>query len=118
MKKTDRIDLGSVQVDKSVFDEIITSAVGEIDGIQLIRQNIGNRLFGLFGQNDIPGIDIKIDDKHEVTLGVKVLVRYGMNIPDAAKQIQEAIKLAVDKTLNVDLKDVNITVQGIARGKK
>lgn len=118
MKATDRIDLGSVQVDKSIFDEIITSAVGEIDGVQLIRKNLSNRLFGLFGQNCIPGIDIKIDDKHEVTLEVKVLVRYGMNIPDAAKQIQEAIKSAVDKTLNVDLKKVNINVQGIARGKK
>ena len=42
----------------------------------------------------------------EVTLGIKVLVRYGMNIPDAAKKIQETIKSAVDKTLDVDLKDV------------
>ena len=38
MKKIDKIDLGSVQVDKSVFDEIIISAIGEVDGVELIRK--------------------------------------------------------------------------------
>ena len=118
MKKTDRIDLGSVQVDRNVFDEIISLAIGDINGVQLIRKNIGNRLFGLVGQNYIPGIDIKVDEKQEVTLEVKVLVSVGMNIPDAAKHIQEVIKSAVDKTLDVSLKNVNVNVQGMVRGKK
>ena len=118
MKKDDRIDLGSVQVERHVLDEIVSSAIGEVDGVQLIRKNIGNWLFELFGKNSIPGIDIKVDDNNEVALEVRVLVRAGMNIPDAARQIQEAIKSAVDKTLDVDLRDVNINVQGIARGEK
>jgi uncharacterized alkaline shock family protein YloU len=84
----------------------------------LTRKNIGNQLIELFGKRNVSGIDIKVDEKQEVTLGVRVLVRYGLNIPGAARQVQEAIKTAVDKTLDVNLKDVNVNVQGISRGKK
>jgi uncharacterized alkaline shock family protein YloU len=32
--------------------------------------------------------------------------------------VQETVKSAIDKTLDVNLKDINVNVQGIARGKK
>jgi len=118
MNTNDKIDLGSVQVDKKVFAEIISSAVHEVNGVHLIQKNIGTRLFEIFGQKDFPGITIKVDENSDVTLGLKVLVQYGMNIPDAARQVQETVKSAIDKTLDVNLKDINVNVQGIARGKK
>jgi len=116
MTKFDKIDLGSVQVHRKVFSEIISSAINEVDGVRLIQKGLGNKVFVLFGQKDAPGIDIKVDDNHEVTLDVKVLVKYGMNIPDAAKRIQETIKSMIDKTLDVSVKDINVNVQGILRG--
>ncbi|MCK5180659.1 MAG: Asp23/Gls24 family envelope stress response protein [Candidatus Omnitrophica bacterium] len=118
MKKGNTIDLGSVQVHKKVFAEIIASALDEVDGVHLIQENLGNKLVGFFGQKDFPGIDIKVDEGHEVTLELQILVRYGMNIPDAARQVQETIKSAIDKTLDINLKDINVNVQGIEREVK
>ena len=118
MKDDAKIDLGSVQVHKKVFAEIIASALKEVSGVQLIEKNIGNRLIEMFGKKDFPGIDIKVDDHHEVTLEVKVLVQYGINIPDVARQVQETVKSAIDKTLDVSVKDIKVNVQGIARGEK
>lgn len=118
MNKDDKIDLGSVQVHRKVFAEIISSAISEVDGVHLIQKNLGNRLFEVFGQKDFPGINIKVDDAREVTLVLKVLVRYGLNIPDAARQVQETVKKAVDRTLDVKVKDINVNVQGIERGKE
>ena len=118
MKKEDKIDLGSVQVHKKVFAEIISSALDEVDGVHLIQKNLGNTLVRIFGQKDFPGIDIKVDEGHEVTLELQILVRYGMNIPDAARQVQETIKSAIDKTLDINLKDINVNVQGIEREVK
>ena len=115
MKKEDKIDLGSVQVHKKVFAEIISSAIDEVDGVHLIQENLGDKLVGIFGQKDFPGIDIKVDEDHEVTLELQILVRYGMNIPDAARQVQQTIKSAIDKTLDINLKDINVNVQGIER---
>lgn len=116
MKKNDKIDLGSVQVHQKVLAEIISSAVAGMDGVRLIQKHLGNRLFEMFGQKDFPGIDVKVDESHEVTITVSVLVRYGLNIPDAARQVQETIRAAIDKTLDITLKDINVNVQGIERG--
>ncbi len=118
MKKDDKIDLGSVQVHRKVFAEIISSAISEVSGVELIQKNISNRLFEVFGQTDSHGIKIKVDENREVTLKLQVCVQYGMNIPDAARQIQETVRTAVDKTLAITLKDINVDVQGISRGKE
>ncbi|MBN1869892.1 MAG: Asp23/Gls24 family envelope stress response protein [Candidatus Omnitrophica bacterium] len=115
MRREDKIDLGSVQVHKKVFAEIIASALDEVEGVHLIQENLGNKLAGIFGQKEFPGIDIRVDDNHEVTLEVQILVRYGMNIPDAARQVQETIKSAIDKTLDINLRDINVNVQGIEK---
>jgi len=113
--KDDKIDLGAVQVHKKVFAEIISSALDGVDGVWLIHKNIGNKLFEIFGQKDFPGIDIKVDNNHEVTLELKVIVRYGINIPDAARQVQATVKSEIDKTLDINLKDINVNVQGVER---
>ena len=118
MKRDNKIDLGSVQVHKKVLAEIITSAIEGVHGVHLIQKNIGNRLFEMFGRKDFPGIDIQVDDNHEVTLEVQVVVYYGLNIPDAARQVQATIKSAIDKTLDINLKDINVNVQGIEREVK
>ena len=118
MKSDDKFDLGSVQVDKKVFEEIIASAIAEVDGVELTHKNIGNRFSEMFGQKSYPGIEVKVNDNQEVTLALRIFVNYGMNIPDAARQVQEAVKTAVDKTLGVTLRDINVNVQGIARGEK
>lgn len=118
MKKDVKIDLGSVQIDKRVFAEIISSALDEVDGVSLVQKNFSNKLFEMFGQSDFPGVDIKVDENQEVILELRVVVNYGMNIPDAARQVQAAVKAAVDKTLDVNLKDINVNVQGIERGAK
>jgi len=118
MKRNEKIDLGSVQIDRKVFAEIISSAFDEIDGVNLVQKNIGNKLFEIFGKSDFPGIDIKVDENQEVILGLQVIVNYGMNIPDAARQAQATVKSTVDKTLDITVRDININVQGIERGAK
>ena len=118
MKRDDKIDLGSVQVHKKVFAEIISSAMDEVDGVSLIQKNLGNKLSEMFGKRDFPGIDIRVEEGDEVTLEVQVFVRYGMNIPDAARQVQRTVKSAIDRTLDINLKDINVNVQGIEREAK
>ena len=118
MNVNDKIDLGTVQVDKKVIAEIISSAINEVKGVCLIQNNIGNWLLEAFGQKDFPGISVKVGENNDVTLELKILVQYGMNIPEAARQVQETVKSAIDQILDVNLKDINVNVQGIARGKK
>ncbi len=110
-----KLDLGSVEVDMRVFAEIISSVIDKVRGVQLIQKNLGNRLFELFGQKNYPGISVKVDDKREMTLDLKIFVEYGLNIPDIAREVQKTIKSTIDEAMDVNLKDINVNVQGIVR---
>jgi uncharacterized alkaline shock family protein YloU len=117
MKDANKIDLGSIKVHKKVLAEIAESAVQDIDGVDLIQQDIPSVIGSFFGQKSSPGITVNVDKNNQVSLEIKVTVRYGLNIPEIARQTQDAVRTAIEKTVDIDLKDVNVNIQGIERGK-
>lgn len=116
MRFDDKLDLGAVQIDPEVLAEIAISAAGEIEGMSLLPGNLWDQLLTFFGQRHFPAVKVNIDENHDVSLEVKIIVRYGINIPDIARRLQTAIKSAVAKTLNINVTDININVWGIERG--
>ncbi len=118
MRNLNQLNMGSVHVHKKVFADIVSAAIESIDGASLMPKNFWDGLKDLLGYPNTPGIEINIDDNNEVTIGVKVFVRYGMNIPDMARQIQDVVRSMLDKTVDVNLKDINVSIQGIERGEK
>jgi len=111
-------ELGAVQIHKKVIAEIISNVVDEVDGVSLVQNKVKKKLFKLFGKEKFSGIEIKNDDDNDVTLEIRVLVRYGLNIPFVARQIQDSIKSAIDKTVDINLKNININISGVERGLK
>ncbi|MCK5580920.1 MAG: Asp23/Gls24 family envelope stress response protein [Candidatus Omnitrophica bacterium] len=116
MAEINKIDLGSIKIHKKVLAEIVSSTVQEIDGITLVGRNFASSLVDLMGFENFPGVCVTVDKSNQVTIEVKVRVHYGMNIPDIARQVQDAIREAVEKTADIDLKDVNVNIQGMERG--
>ena len=112
-----RVDLGSVQIHKKVIGEIAAAALSEIDGVHLVPRDWRYQILELFGRKECPGIHVTVDKNNQVAIELKVYIRYGINIPDMAHQIQESVRQAVERTTDVHLKEVNVNVQGIERGK-
>ena len=117
MRNNNQINMGSVHVHKMVLADIVSTVISGVDGVELYSGGFGESLLELFGQG-VPGVCVTIDDNNDVSLNVKVRVRYGMNIPDVARHIQEEIRLSLDKTVDINLKDVNVSIQRIERGEK
>ena len=69
----------------------------------------------ILGRKEFPGINIRVDERGDVSIDLNVLIRYGLNIPDIAQEIQDVIKSAVKKTANLILKEINISVNGITK---
>ncbi len=115
MNQENKLDFGSVQVHKKVIAELICSSINDIDGMRLVKKTISDRILGLLGQSKFPGITINVNGDGEISIEVKVFVRYGINIPSVAKQAQEMIKESIDKTMDTHLKDININVQGVEK---
>ncbi len=111
-----RTELGSIQIHRNALAEIITAAITEISGVRLIENNFFSSVIELFGEKQYPGIQIHFDDQHHVTVHLKVSLRFGLSIPETAKIIQVLVKKAIEKAVDVNLKEVNVNIHSIDRG--
>lgn len=116
MTELSKIDLGSIKIHKKVLAEITASAVKEIEGVRLAPPDFVATLAELVGFTRIPGVVINVDKGNQVSIEVLMCVKYGINIPDVARRAQDAVRSAIERTVDIDLKDVNINIQGIDRG--
>ena len=110
------VDLGSIQVHKKAIADIASSAMAEIDGVKLPAPDIFSKAKEIFGYRTIPGIIVTVDKNNQVSVELRVVIRYGINISDIARQIQETVRSAVERTIDISLKDINVNVQGIEKG--
>ncbi len=116
MTHIQKLDLGSVQIHKKALAEIVSVAVSEVAGARLISKNLKQQVFEIFGYGEIPGVDVTIDPQHHTSFEVKVIISYGLNIPDMARQIQTAIRAAMERSVDIIIKDINVNIHGIERG--
>ena len=56
-----------------------------------------------------------VDKDHQVSLKIRVIIYFGMNIPVVARQIQDVIQRAVDEAVDINLKEINVNVQAVER---
>ena len=116
MTDINKVDLGSIKIHKKVLAEIVSSKVQEMDGVVLAGRNFVSSLVNLMGVENFPGIGVSVDKNNQVMIEVRVRVQHGMNIPDIARQVQDSVREEVERTTDIDLKDVNINIQGMERG--
>jgi uncharacterized alkaline shock family protein YloU len=118
MKQPYQIDLGTVHIHKNVIADIVAAAIADIDGVSLVPRSFGESVLDLLGQAVPSGITVYIDENSDVSIEIKVLVRYGMNIPDIGRHIQDVVRSMVQKTVDIGLREINVNIQGIERGGK
>ncbi len=120
MKEPYQIDLGStVHIHKKVLADIIASVIADIDGVSLAPKTFCENLAELWVGSAASGITVTIDTNTDVSVTIKVLVRYGVNIPDIGRHIQDMVTSVVRKTVDISLKEINVHVHGILeRGDK
>ena len=116
MRDDDKIDIGLVQVHKKVIGDIAVSALKDIDGVKLAESELVGKIFALFGHKHFPAVIVNIDKDNQATVEIKVIVRYGMHVGDVSRQIQDMVRVAVERMLEIHLKEVNVNIQGIERG--
>ncbi len=118
MNEFNKVDLGAITIHKNVIAEIALVAIKEIEGVSLISKDFKNHFLDLIGIKSYPGLCVNVDKNNQVNIDVKIRVRYGMNMLDIAKQAQDAIRSALEKVVEIDLKDINISIHGIERGQE
>ena len=116
MSQEQRVDLGFVKIHKRVIADIAASALKEVDGVKLASEGLVGEFFDLIGLRHFPDIVVTIDKDNQVNVEMKVRIRYGINISDVSKQIQDEVRTAAERTIDITLRDIQVNIQGIERG--
>lgn len=115
MSLSEQVDLGNVHIHKKVIGDIAASSLQEIPGVRLARFGLLSSLFDSFGFKNFPGVQVIIDEAGQISLEVRVEVDYGINIPLVAHQIQDKVQSAVEHTLDLHIREINVSIQSVTR---
>ena len=106
-------DLGVVRIHNDVIASIAAIAASEIKGVHRLGGGLARNLYGFFANKcSVKGVRI-VSREGDVKLSVSVIVEYGVNIPRVSDEVQENIKLQVEKMSGLVLSEVNVDVEGV-----
>jgi len=115
MRQDNTVDLGVVQIHKKVIGDIAAASIKEIPGVQLATFGIIGSIAEVFGCKNFPSVSVIVDKDQQVSLEIRVIIDYGINIPVVASQIQDVIQRSVEETVDINLKEINVNIQAIER---
>ena len=105
---------GSINISEEVISTMVRTAITEIDGVAGISNTAGAELAELIGIKTVSkGIKVHIVDD-TIKVDAIILVRYGCNIVNVAKEVQNSVTEAVQAITGIDKAEVNVHVSGVA----
>ena len=111
------INMNDNQGEVVVADEAIAVIAGiaamEIEGIASLAGRENREMISKLGKK-ILSKGVKVDVLEDVvTIVITVTLKYGYNIMDVSKKIQDKVKVTVENMTGLTVADVNIRVAGV-----
>ncbi|MDP8259688.1 MAG: Asp23/Gls24 family envelope stress response protein [Candidatus Gygaella obscura] len=107
--------LGNIKIHKNVISSTCSIASLDTEGVSALCTKPGDELLKIINKEYKPGIKISIDKNNEVIINISIIVKYGYNLSQVASKVQENARLAIDKIVDVNIKDINVIVKGLER---
>lgn len=106
-------DFGKVKIADEVVSIIAGLAAADVEGVAGMSSGIAGGIAEIIGRKNMTK-GVKVDVKeNEATIDLFMVVEYGSRIPEAAWEIQEKVKKAVETMTGLQVMKVNIHVQGV-----
>jgi len=107
------IDEGSIKIADEVVGIITGLAATEIEGVAGMSGGLAGGLADMLGRKNLSkGVKVEVEDETAL-VDVYVIINYGNSIPDVAWKIQDNVKQAIEGMTGLNVKAVNIHVQGV-----
>ncbi len=107
--------LGQIKISDEAIATLAGTTVNECYGVVgMISKNYLKDGYSalLKKENYSKGVVIR-NDKNGLQIDVYVVISYGIKISEAVLGLQQRVKYALEKTLNMDVDMVNVHVEGI-----
>ncbi len=108
---------GNVNISDDVIGIITNIAAGEIEGVRLHGTFAGDIAEILGKKNLTKGVRVSITEDNEVQVDLSIVVDFGVVIPEAAWNVQESVKNAIENMTELKVIAINVNVHGINLGK-
>lgn len=107
----------NLNISEEVISVIAGLATAEVEGVSGMSLGFVDGVSEMFGKKKYSkGVKIEIDGGY-VIIDIFVIVKYGVRIPDVAWSIQNNVKEAVENMTGLNVRAVNINVQGVTFDK-
>ena len=102
-------ELGNIHISEEVLAAISAAAALEVEGV--------SSLTNPSKKNAAKGVHIKMEED-KVVVAMSVLMAYGHTIPEMGKNVQEAVKNAIESMTGLEVAAVNVSIGGIVFSQK
>lgn len=110
-------ELGNINISEEVLSAIAAAAALEVEGVSGLGTGFSGDVAAMVNRKSLTrSVRLELENE-EVSVGIAVLVKYGYVVPDVARDVQEAVKGALENTSGLTVACVNVTVAGVAFGK-
>ena len=110
-----KTSLGQIRISDSAIASLAGTTVNECYGIvgMISRNYLADGYSALLKkENYAKGVVVK-NGKNGIKIDEYVVISYGVKISEVVAQLQERVKYALEKTLNMDVESVNVHIEGI-----
>ena len=108
---------GNVNISEDVISVIAAAAATEEEGVAGLSSAIGSDLSEILGKKSVSkGIKIQFGEE-QIQVDAIITVRFGYNIADVARKVQEAVSAAIEAMTAIK-PIVNVHVSGVAFDKQ
>ena len=105
---------GYIQIADDVVSSIIGLAVTEVDGVSKLTGDITRDLVAKLGKNSLSkGVRVIFDDEENHKVYVSIEVKFGYNIVDVSRAIQEKVKQSLLTMTGLECSTVNVKISSI-----
>ena len=104
-------ELGVIKIHDNVLAELIIHAALGVDGVlRLAGSALVDGLVGIVGSHS-RSIEINKNEDGKLTIAVKLVLRFGVSIPEVALAVQRAVIEQVEQAAGITVVAVNVIVQ-------
>lgn len=109
---------GTILISEEVICTIAAAAVMEVEGVASLNTNIGSDLAEMLGVKNLgKGIKLTVEENN-VTIDCSVVLEYGYDVVEVAKNVQQSIKNAVESMTGFQVLRVDVSISAVAVAKK
>lgn len=109
---------GSIHISEDAVATIVRMAADQVEGIAHAPSSMASGFTEKLGKkNPAKGVKLELTES-EAKIGLYIYVEYGVKIPKLAMELQKVVRQSVQMMTGLQVKEVNIYVQGISFEKE